>query len=116
MVVCDGETCLSPLSGTEPMPWSIDTLVALRDDQVKCEDWPTQIVEGEAVIATETGDELALTNPIKEGVRISPTTKLNIPILFKFVIYLYLKKLLQYSIIYSIKCQTDEMRGLTRKD
>ena len=47
-----GETITDPLAGSVPMPWSIVTVVASSELQLRVVLWPALIVPGAAAIAT----------------------------------------------------------------
>ena len=54
-MVAVGETLRVPDVPTPPMPWLIETVVALVAVHVKVEDWPVVIDAGDAVILTVGG-------------------------------------------------------------
>lgn len=55
VVVEDGQTTVEPVAASAPIPWSIDTVVALRVVQASVEHPPAAIRPGVAVKAAMNG-------------------------------------------------------------
>ena len=79
-----------PKGATDPMPGLIETLVASVEDQVSVEDWPTQIVLGDAVMATATKTTSALAGGIVAETGLKMPIMVNTTRLFRndFLIFI----------------------------
>ena len=92
------------------MPWFREILVASVEDQVRCEDPPRHTVEGEAVIATETGTtDCAIARTGRSGDKTRVSMQKNATFLeklFSFLLCIFINMFLIIAVLKQIILQT----------